>query len=584
MSATLADADAHLAWSRLASAGAAWRTLDADLVAGHPLVWRSRILLALSIATANALLGWALAGWMHTDLKSIWTQADIDLGYEALFVLALLLSSLWGRQQIRFPIGELPWRRHLALTSLNVLALGAILAGPQVFVARAGDRVSAALPATSLSREIAYFRRVLCIPMQNLPEQAAIAIDLEELRSHLAPFGMTSDGKMVISQFAVASGAPQRWHCVSANAYLGDVNIWFPNDKIPAASSASLRLAYVLLTIQDQQALRAQGALWTQHPKTFLVALAVGVALLAALSSTGGRVRRWCAALPFGIRRRDAGRAPPRFLSGFDRRLLTSRPCTWAVRPHVLCWHLICLTLALSLGVKTMAGLGSWPRDYAIESSFIFEWLVAGYAIVFLIRRFRAYKIPLFEIRDWCALSGVVLAAALPAAALAGGMLLSDSSSSNDESLLLALGALLSITASASIATGLANSAMTRTAWSTLACVGISIVPTLMILLDVLIFGAFFLGLWCALAAVVGWTRRSYGHLRLIRLLAVAGLLTEIILLCSGGMTLWVYSDAAFGLRSPVPVLVVGAVVIHLIFTFPMIKVLQEGSVRPGPT
>ena len=376
---------------------------DRFLLLNLPIVWRTRVLLAVVLACANLLCAWLLSRSVPDQAKGLWSDDDIDGSYDRFAFATLGLCAIWAIRQLRTPVGDLRFRAHLGIAGLNALAVSLLLAGPVLLGARTTERTAGVMTRASLAEDVGYFNTWLC--SRDLATEA-IEKELPSLRRRLAVYGFfirdapigPPPSALVFSQYHLPlvcfpeSGVTERIAVVDASGY-----------------AAYNGLVSAFQTIAHQQSLRDRGLAWTQHAAWRTAATLVAVLGLGLAALLKPRRRRG-SMLALGIGRRFSLRMP-RLLARLDRRFVLTHPWLWLFRPHVLLLEIVPWVAAGVLGAVAWAKANDAATVPVWAASWVVVPLFGLRSVVLCVRRVNQFRTPLLQTAYWLRMTivGVLL-------------------------------------------------------------------------------------------------------------------------------------------------------------------------------
>ena len=360
-----------------------------------PLLWRSRLPMALLLAPAGWGLAFALSLLIPAQPETVLVQSQIDLADFTVTALAVLCCALWARLQLRYQIGEQRLHTHLKLATYNAIGLFALLSAAAVFQGAVSSRVSRAMSHEELQRHLEYHRHWdfwMCSPKITAD---AVAEQMPQLSRSLERFGMLTHGRV-----EKLTGPP----CDEARSGPSLVLV----DK--TGSDASVLLRDRLLTLARHQS-AGNGSfshvvsVALRHLDRLLGLVAIGTTIVGTLNLPTPLWSRWRRRLltPGGRRRWSALRPwKPLPLHRLDRRLLLNRPDLWAYQLHTFAYHALLAVplIATAVGVSRLTGLIA--KDNLLKlSAACYLIVVACYAVPFWVRRFGHFPVPFSRPAQW---------------------------------------------------------------------------------------------------------------------------------------------------------------------------------------
>ncbi|MBA2591887.1 MAG: hypothetical protein M3495_10865 [Pseudomonadota bacterium] len=334
---------------------AALRRLDDWTLKQQPLLWRSRLVPALSLALPLAGLGLALGLVVPMTTQNVWTEAQIGNAVSLADMLMLIAIFFWARIQLRYAVGELRLVDQLHSAMYNVLAIAALSLPSQALHGALSYRVARVMPSQEFQEHWGFHQKWDFWCCSGKVEPAAVAAERERLDASLRRFGLSTDGE-ILPEGALPEGT-------LPEGILPEGQDLCPRRPAPCLlmrdTQGNVRphlLAERLRSIATHQTAASAGV-WQML--AFAVrgladrAAAIGVAaLLLMLLAVPRHVwpRRFVRFDPLSGRRRLELRLwLPQVLTRLDRRLLLHRPMFWATRAHVFLFHALTLGLVLSL-------------------------------------------------------------------------------------------------------------------------------------------------------------------------------------------------------------------------------------------
>jgi hypothetical protein len=322
---------------------------DRLLLLRLPLIWRSRMIPALLLAP----LGWALALVMAqaipVDPTQEWNQSSLELAELSFLLLLLLVCALWGRLQLRYPLGERYAGTHLVAVACNIVVLAALLSANPMFQGEARSRIARALPESELEGYLDAYRR-LDLDVLLDAEGRDIRGRSFKAQNHLVEMNCAMPFPSGWLETATVSTAEMLTRilagCESPSTH---DRYWLRDIEVV------LRRGDSLLTILLHQGNGASSArYWWDHVlrrfDLLLIQALAGAALLFALSLPTTKWRR-------GSFRRDGLTAylpawrTPHFLTQWQRRMSVRWPTIGRLAP---------LSLALHFSTYALLAPGAW--------------------------------------------------------------------------------------------------------------------------------------------------------------------------------------------------------------------------------